>query len=129
HEAARDGRREELLRVRRSPFAAERLGAGVRAESAARRRDLAAPRVRVPRRGHRELERFAHRVSFVESARRRGSVISSIAYAGPSRELPESLTPPYGIRSARQVGTSFTTIPPTSSVSNARATNARSFVK
>jgi hypothetical protein len=34
---------------------------------------------------------------------------------GPSRVLPESLTPPYGIWSARKVGASLTVTPPNSS--------------
>ena len=44
----------------------------------------------------------------------RSSVISRTAHAGPSRVLPESLTPPYGIWSARNVGASLTVTPPNS---------------
>src|SRR4051794_24012173 len=40
------------------------------------------------------------------------SVISFTEYAGPSRVLPLSLTPPYGCWSARHVGPSLTTPPP-----------------
>ena len=47
----------------------------------------------------------------------RGSVMSSMLQRSPSRPSPESLTPPYGIASVRQVGTSLTMIPPTSSSS------------
>ena len=42
---------------------------------------------------------------------RRVSVISWTASRGPSRVLPLLRTPPYGIWSARQVGTSFTRTP------------------
>ena len=45
----------------------------------------------------------------------RSSVSSWTAYAGPSRVLPESLTPPYGIWSLRNVGASLTITPPNSS--------------
>ena len=51
---------------------------------------------------------------------RRSSVISRTAQAGPSRVLPESLTPPYGIWSARKVGASLTVTPPNSSAAAAR---------
>ena len=58
----------------------------------------------------------------------RSSVISSTALAGPSRPRPESLTPPYGITSARQEGTSPTITAPTSSSSQARCARWRSRV-
>ena len=47
------------------------------------------------------------------------SDISSIANRMPSRPSPESLTPPYGMLSTRYEGTSPTTTPPTSSLSQA----------
>ena len=44
----------------------------------------------------------------------RVTVISSIANRGPSRPIPESLTPPYGAMSDRKPGTSLMTMPPAS---------------
>ncbi len=43
--------------------------------------------------------------------------MSSMLQRRPSRPSPESLTPPYGIASVRQVGMSLTMIPPISSSS------------
>ena len=64
------------------------------------------------------------------SARRAGSPSSRAPRsAGPSRVLPLSRTPPYGIWSARHVGTSFTRTPPKSSSRAARSARGRSRVK
>ena len=49
--------------------------------------------------------------------------------AHPSRPRPESRTPPYGIESTRNVGTSLTMRPPTCNRANASATRARESVK
>src|SRR5918996_6426274 len=59
----------------------------------------------------------------------RGSVMSSMLQRSPSRPSPDSLTPPYGIASVRQVGTSLTMMPPTSSSSCARSAALREPVK
>ncbi len=49
----------------------------------------------------------------------RGSVISWIADRMPSRPMPDSFTPPYGIGSSRQLGVSPTIRLPTSISRNA----------
>src|ERR1039458_7943674 len=57
------------------------------------------------------------------------SVISSMAYRCPSLPVPLSLTPPYGMWSARYMGTSLIITPPTSNFRAARKARWISLVK
>src|SRR5690606_25877968 len=63
------------------------------------------------------------------TARSRGSVKCSTAYRTPSRPIPESFVPPYGMLSTRKDGASFKITPPTSSSSKAASASPRSRVK